>query len=136
MADNGVVAGRRPKGEGATAGAFLGPWRLRGMDGLEGEGPDTKESAAAFGFAGAGADDADRPAYPKVRVVTVSECASHAVVDTAMGAVAGKGAGEQSLARKLDRRPEGGRPPIRRPDLVYRADAGAARDSPAPPARP
>ena len=47
-----------------------------------------------------------RPAYPKVRVVTVSECASHAVVDAAMGGVAGKGAGEQSLARKLYRRLE------------------------------
>jgi hypothetical protein len=37
-------------------------------------------------------------------VVSISECASHAVVDTAMGAVTGKGAGEQSLARKLYRR--------------------------------
>ena len=43
------------------------------------------------------------PAFPKVRVVTVSECASHAVADAAMGGVAGKGAGEQSLARKLYR---------------------------------
>ena len=42
--------------------------------------------------------------HPKVRVVTVSECASHAVADAAMGGVAGKGAGEQSLARKLYRR--------------------------------
>src|SRR5216684_997861 len=60
--------------------------------------------AAAVGFAGAGA--AERPAFPKVRVVTVSECASHVVADAAMGAVAGKGAGEQSLARKLYRRLE------------------------------
>src|ERR1039457_2041909 len=56
------------------------------------------------GFAGTGSDDAGRPAFPKVRVVTVSECASHAVADAAMGGVAGKGAGEQSLARKLYRR--------------------------------
>jgi Transposase DDE domain len=41
-----------------------------------------------------------------VRVVTVSECASHAVADAAMGGVAGKGAGEQSLARRLYRRLE------------------------------
>ena len=34
-------------------------------------------------------------------MVTVSECASHAVADAAMGGVAGKGAGEQSLARTL-----------------------------------
>src|SRR6266516_2457842 len=72
------------------------------------DAPDTPENAAAFGFAGPGADDAARPAYPKVRVVTVSECASHAVADAAMGGVAGKGAGEQSLARKLYRRLEEG----------------------------
>src|SRR5260221_670805 len=95
-----------PVAEELTAAAFLGPWRLMAIDGFEWDAPDTKENAAAFGFSGAGADDADRPAYPKVRVVTVSECASHAVVDAAMGAVAGKGAGEQSLARKLYRRLE------------------------------
>ena len=95
-----------PVAEELTARAFLGLWRLMAIDGFEWDAPDTKENAAAFGFAGAGADDAGRPAYPKVRVVTVSECASHAVVDAAMGAVAGKGAGEQALARKLYRRLE------------------------------
>jgi hypothetical protein len=34
-------------------------------------------------------------------VVTVSECASRAVVDAGIGGIADKGAGEQSLARKL-----------------------------------
>jgi len=97
-----------PVAEEETAGAFLGPWRLMAMDGFEWDAPDTKENAAAFGFSGAGAEDAGRPAYPKVRVVTVSECASHAVADAAMGGVAGKGAGEQSLARKLYRRLEEG----------------------------
>jgi len=90
-----------PVAEELTAGAFLGPWRLMAIDGSGWDAPDTAENAAAFGFAGAGADEQDRPAYPKVRVVTVSECASHAVADAAMGGVAGKGAGEQSLARKL-----------------------------------
>src|SRR6266542_6821515 len=97
-----------PVAEEETAGAFLGPWRLMAMDGFEWDAPDTKENAAAFGFSGAGAEDAGRPAYPKVRVVTVGECASHAVADAAMGGVAGKGAGEQSLARKLYRRLEEG----------------------------
>jgi hypothetical protein len=87
-----------------TAGAFLGPWRLMAIDGFEWDAPDTPENAAAFGFAGTGADDPGKPAYPKARVVTVSECASHVVADAAMGGVAGKGAGEQSLARKLYRR--------------------------------
>ncbi len=72
--------------------------RLMAIDGFEWDAPGTEENAAAFGFAGTGADDAGRPAFPKVRVVTVSECASRAVVGAAMGAVAGKGAGEQSLA--------------------------------------
>ena len=93
-----------PVAEEETAGAFLGRWRLMAIDGFEWDAPDTKENAAAFGFAGAGAEDAERPAYPKARVVTVSECASHAVMDAAIGGVAGKGAGEQSLARKLYRR--------------------------------
>jgi hypothetical protein len=90
-----------PVAEEETAGAFLGSWRLMAIDGFEWDAPDTPENAAAFGFAGTGAEDADRPAFPKVRVVTVSECASHVVAEVAMGAVAGKGAGEQSLARTL-----------------------------------
>src|SRR5260370_700926 len=96
------------------------------IDGFEWDAPGTKENAAAFGFSGAGADDADRPAYPKVRVVTVSECASHAVVDTAMGAVAGKGAGEQSLARKLSRRLGGDAVLVRAPDLLCWGGWGTA----------
>jgi hypothetical protein len=90
-----------PVADELTPGAFLGNWRLMAIDGLEWDAPDTRENAAAFGFAGAGADAAGRPAFPKVRAVTISECASHAVIDAAMGGVAGKGAGEQSLARKL-----------------------------------
>jgi hypothetical protein len=88
-----------PVAEELTAGAFLGPWRLMAIDGFEWDAPDTPQNAAAFGPAGA--DDAERPAYPKVRVVSISECASHVVADAAMGAVAGKGTGEQSLARQL-----------------------------------
>ena len=68
------------------------------IDGFEWDAPDTPGNAAAFGYAGPGAD---RSAFPKVRVVSVSECASHAVVDAEIGGIAGKGAGEQSLARKL-----------------------------------
>ena len=84
-----------PVAEELTAGAFLGNWRLMAIDGFERDAPDTRENAAAFGFAGAGADGRERAAYPKVRVVSISECASHSVVGAAMGGVAGKGAGEQ-----------------------------------------
>ena len=93
-----------PVAEELTAGAFLGGWRLMAIDGFEWDAPDTGVNAAAFGFAGASGKD--RPAFPKVRVVSISECASHAMVKAAMGGVAGKGAGEQSLARKLCRRLE------------------------------
>jgi Insertion element 4 transposase N-terminal/Transposase DDE domain len=84
-----------------TRGAFLAGWRLMAVDGFEWDVPDTPANAAEFGYAGRNAGDPARPAFPKVRVVTVSECGSHAVVDAAIGGVAGKGAGEQSLARGL-----------------------------------
>ena len=48
----------------------------------------------------------DRGAFPKVRVVTVSECASQAVVDAEIGPVTGAGSGEQAMARRLRARLE------------------------------
>jgi hypothetical protein len=82
-----------------TIGAFLGPWRLMSVDGMEWDVPDTGKNRAAFGSSGTGGDD--QAAFPKIRVVTVSECGSHAPVLAAMGAAAAKGSGEQSLARTL-----------------------------------
>ena len=90
-----------PVADEETAGAFLGPWRLMTMDGFEWDAPDTGENAAAFGYAGTGKGEADKAAFPKARVVTIGECASHAVVDAAIGPVTSKGSGEQSLARTL-----------------------------------
>ena len=82
-----------------TGGAFLGPWRLMSIDGMEWDVPDTPANQEAFGVHEAGGGEA---AYPKARVVTVVECASHAPVMAAMGpARGGKGSGEQSLARAL-----------------------------------
>jgi Insertion element 4 transposase N-terminal/Transposase DDE domain len=82
-----------------TPGAFLGTWRLMAIDGMEWDVPDSKENATAFGYAGS---EANRSAFPKVRVVALSECASHAYVAAAIGGVGtGKGSGEQSLAREL-----------------------------------
>ena len=95
-----------PVAEELTRGAFLGPWRLMAIDGFEWDAPATEGNIAAFGFAGASAGDPEKAAFPKVRVVTISECASHAVVDARIGGVAGKGAGEQSLARPMLRRLE------------------------------
>jgi hypothetical protein len=80
-----------------TRGAFLGGWRVMAIDGCEWDAPDTPANAAAFGYPGGGKE----PAFPKVRVVAISECGSHAVVDAEVGPVAGQGSGEQSLARRL-----------------------------------
>src|SRR6266516_711867 len=87
-----------PVADQLTRGAFLGPWRLMSIDGFEWDAPDTPGNAAAFGYPGGGKD---RAAFPKVRVVTISECGSHAVVDAEIGGIAGKGSGEPSLARQL-----------------------------------
>jgi Insertion element 4 transposase N-terminal len=82
-----------------TGGAFLGPWRLMSIDGMEWDVPDTAANREAFGVHAAGGGQA---AYPKVRAVTVNECASRAPVLAALGAAGGgKGTGEKSLARKL-----------------------------------
>jgi hypothetical protein len=89
----------RPVAELDTGGAFLGPWRLMSIDGMEWDVPDTAANRGVFGAHEAGGGEA---AYPKARVVTVSECASHAPVLAVMGpAHGGKGSGEQSLARGL-----------------------------------
>src|SRR5580693_2587160 len=81
-----------------TRGAFLRHWRLMAIDGFELDIPDTPANAAAFGYP-AGARE--HPAFPKVRVVTIGECGSHAKVAAQMGPVGGKGASEQALARRL-----------------------------------
>jgi hypothetical protein len=88
-----------PVAEEDTAGAFLGGWRLMAIDGFEWDVPATEANAAAFGFHGG--SQAAAPAFPKARVVTISECGSHAVVAAAIGATMGKGSGEQVLARGL-----------------------------------
>jgi len=79
-----------PVADQLTPGAFLGAWRLMSIDGFEWDAPDTPGNAAAFGYAGSGPE---RPAFPKVRVVSISEYGSHAVVDAEAGGIAGKGAG-------------------------------------------
>ena len=83
-----------------TAGAFLGPWRLMSIDGLEWDVPDSEANAAAFGYPGSGKDGSPA-AFPKARAVTIGECASHAPVLAAIGPCVSKGSGEQSLAREL-----------------------------------
>ena len=74
-----------------------------------------RRTGPVFGVRGGG----DRAAFPKVRVVTVSECGSHAPVLAAVGpAAGGKGSGEQALARQLYPRPGAGLAADRRPGLL------------------
>jgi hypothetical protein len=88
-----------------TRGAFLRHWRLMAIDGFELDIPDTPANAAAFGYP-AGARE--HPAFPKVRVVTIGECGSHAKVAAQMGPAGGKGTCEQALARRMFGRLEEG----------------------------
>jgi len=92
----GQVAG--PVAGLLTRGAFLRHWRLMAIDGFELDVPDTPANAAAFGYPAGGRE---RPAFPKVRVVTIGECGSHAKIAAQMGPVGGKGASEQALARRM-----------------------------------
>jgi hypothetical protein len=84
-----------PVAEELTRGAWLGSWRLMAIDGFDWDTPDTEENAEEFGYAGSGVN---RSAFPKARVVTISECASHAVVAAQIGPMS---SGEQTLARQL-----------------------------------
>jgi hypothetical protein len=89
-----------PVAEELTRGAWLGSWRLMAIDGFVWDAPDTAKNVEEFGRSGSG----DRAsAFPQARVVTLSECGSHAVIGARIGACRGKGSGEQSLARALYR---------------------------------
>jgi len=84
-----------PVADQLTPGAWLGRWRLMAVDGFDWDVPDTPDNAAEFGYPGSGSS---RAAFPKTRVVTISECGSHAVVAARIGRAAGS---EQKLARVL-----------------------------------
>ena len=88
----------QPVAELLTPGAFLGGWRLMAVDGFEWDAPDTPANADAFGYAGGSQHPS---AFPKVRVVTLSEVGSHAKTGATIGPVTGAGSGEQALARTL-----------------------------------
>src|SRR5258706_10433807 len=119
----------QPAADLLTRGAFLGGRRLMAIDGFGWDAPDTPENAAEFGYAGKTAGDPDRPAFPKVRVVTVSECGSHAVVDAEIGGGGGQGARGEALARQLYPPPGPGGVGAARPELFKQGKmrAGAGR---------
>jgi Insertion element 4 transposase N-terminal len=96
----GPVAGRAGPTSAAAAlgtarGSFLRCWRLLAIDGFEVDVPDSKENAAEFGYAGSGEN---RSAFPKARVVALSECGTHAFVAAEIDAYS---VGERTLAQRL-----------------------------------
>jgi hypothetical protein len=78
-----------------TRGAWLGSRRLMAIDGFDWDVADTPDNVEEFGYGGSGST---RSPFPKVRLVTVSECGSHAVVAAELG---GADSSEQKLARRL-----------------------------------
>jgi hypothetical protein len=84
-----------PVADPLTRGAFLAGWRLMSIDGFEWDVPDTTANAEAFDRGGGRHGES---AFPKVRVVTISECGSHA---TGAAEIAGRNTGEQVMARRL-----------------------------------
>jgi hypothetical protein len=100
------VAG--PVADTLTRGAWLRRWRLLAIDGFEVDVPDTEGNAAEFGYAGSGDN---RSAFPKVRVVALAECGTHAFVAAEVGAYS---VGEKTLANRLY--------PRLRPDELLTAD--------------
>jgi hypothetical protein len=87
-----------PVAEELTRGAWLAGRRLVSIDGFEWDAPDSEANVAAFGYAGGKRHPS---AFPKVRVLTLVESASHAPIGVEIGPIGGKGAGERSLARGL-----------------------------------
>jgi Insertion element 4 transposase N-terminal/Transposase DDE domain len=68
----------RPLATPGTRGAFLGGLRLMAIDGSIKDLPDTPENDRAFGRHGT---DRGPAAFPQLRLVTLTECGTHAVVD-------------------------------------------------------
>jgi hypothetical protein len=84
-----------PVGGMFTRGAMVRDWRVLAIDGFDVDLPDSKENAAEFGYAGSGDN---RSAYPKARVVALSECGTHAFL---AGEVGPYTVGEKTLAKRL-----------------------------------
>jgi hypothetical protein len=106
--DTGPLA--RSMATGPMRGAFLRSWRVMAIDGFDVDVPDTASNAEEFGYAGSGEH---RSAYPKVRVVALAECGTHAFVAAEVDAYT---VGEKTLAARLY--------PRLQPDELLTADRG------------
>ncbi|MBF8190131.1 transposase domain-containing protein [Nonomuraea sp. K274] len=93
-----------------TKGAWLRGRRLMAIDGTSFDVPDTGANVAAFGKMGSGPRES---AFPKLQVVSLSECGTRAVVGAAMGSCR---TGERELATELVAHVEAG--------MLVTADSG------------
>ncbi|WP_228389949.1 IS4 family transposase [Streptomyces smaragdinus] len=80
-----------------TPGTFAFGLRLVAWDGTALDVPDTPANAAEFGFTGK--DSVNQSGHPQVRLMALTECGTHALVDAAFDAVAKFS--EHKLARRL-----------------------------------
>ena len=83
-----------PMARAGTRGAWCAGLRVMAIDGLVLDVPDTPDNDEAFGRSG----NTTPSPFPQVRLVALSECGTHAVVDAALGPVS---TGEQTLAAAL-----------------------------------
>ncbi|KAB1139977.1 IS4 family transposase [Streptomyces luteolifulvus] len=88
------VAG--PLAPAGLAGSFFRGMRLAAVDGFYLDAPESAENRAAFG--GQVAPDGSPLAFPQVRVVTLTEVGTHAVLDARVGGLVDS---EQDLAAPL-----------------------------------
>lgn len=91
--ESGPMAGLLAAGR--ERGAWLRDWRLVAIDGFEADLPDSEANVAEFGYAGTGEGCS---ALPKARVVTLTECGTHAVLAAEIGTYA---LSEKALAGRL-----------------------------------
>jgi len=104
-----------PCAQRSTAGAWAGGRRLMCLDGVELDAADTPANADRFGYAG---NKAGAGAFPKVAVMALAECGTHAVTAAETAAEAGI-RGEAPLALALARAPGN-----LRPGMLVMADRG------------
>lgn len=80
----------------STAGAWKGGRRLMSIDGVELDAADTDENAVYFGYSGV--KKKDKSAFPKVPIVALAECGTHAINAAEPGTEAND---EHELAKRL-----------------------------------
>lgn len=85
----------RPLAGEGTPGAWLGKLRVMAIDGVQLDVPDTADNEDQFGRGVSLGLDAP---YPKVKVLGLGECGTHAVIDAHLGGVL---VDERELARPL-----------------------------------